>query len=38
VLSHAAQLGATQPTLEYARPWEQGIEPAQKFSLTIKVE
>ncbi|WP_406231883.1 protease inhibitor I42 family protein [Nocardia sp. NBC_01009] len=30
--------GVAQLTLDYTRPWEQGIDPAQKFSLTIKVE
>ncbi|MFQ6395842.1 protease inhibitor I42 family protein [Nocardia sp. KC 131] len=30
--------GTAHLTLGYARAWEQGIEPAQKFSLTIKVE
>ncbi|MFI9509815.1 protease inhibitor I42 family protein [Nocardia sp. NPDC052566] len=30
--------GITRLNLDYARPWEQGMEPAQKFSLTIKVE
>jgi inhibitor of cysteine peptidase len=30
--------GTAYLTLGYARAWEQGIEPAQKFSLTIKVE
>ncbi|MEV6427370.1 protease inhibitor I42 family protein [Nocardia sp. NPDC051463] len=31
-------VGVAQLTLHYTRPWEQGIDPAQKFSLTIKVE
>ncbi|WP_167477150.1 protease inhibitor I42 family protein [Nocardia arthritidis] len=30
--------GVTNLTLDYTRPWEQGMEPAQKFTLTIKVE
>ncbi|PXX64254.1 inhibitor of cysteine peptidase [Nocardia tenerifensis] len=30
--------GITTLSMDYLRPWEQGIEPAQKFSLTIKVE
>ncbi|WP_433575992.1 protease inhibitor I42 family protein [Nocardia brasiliensis] len=30
--------GVTQLTMDYMRPWEQGIAPAQTFSLTIKVE
>ncbi|WP_158607886.1 protease inhibitor I42 family protein [Nocardia panacis] len=33
----AKDLGATRLNLDYSRPWEQGMEPAQKFSLTIKV-
>ncbi|MFE7798097.1 protease inhibitor I42 family protein [Nocardia sp. NPDC057440] len=31
-------VGVAHLTLDYTRPWEQGIDPAQKFSLTIKVE
>ncbi|MFG1795700.1 protease inhibitor I42 family protein [Nocardia sp. NPDC049149] len=30
--------GATKLVMNYLRPWEQGVEPAQTFSLTIKVE
>ncbi|MFC9435696.1 protease inhibitor I42 family protein [Nocardia sp. NPDC057030] len=30
--------GSTKLSMDYLRPWEQGIEPAQKFSMTIKVE
>ncbi|WP_157535387.1 protease inhibitor I42 family protein [Nocardia inohanensis] len=34
----AAGPGATRLTLEYRRPWEQGAEPAQKFSVTVNVK
>lgn len=34
----AKAAGVTKLMLDYARPWEQGMEPAQKFMLTIKVE
>jgi inhibitor of cysteine peptidase len=30
--------GVTKLVMNYLRPWEQGVEPAQTFSLTIKVE
>ncbi|WP_433657297.1 protease inhibitor I42 family protein [Nocardia sp. CA-128927] len=30
--------GITTLSMEYLRPWEQGVEPAQTYSLTIKVE
>ncbi|WP_406280921.1 protease inhibitor I42 family protein [Nocardia sp. NBC_00881] len=30
--------GVTQLTMDYARPWEQGMEPAERFSLTLEVE
>ncbi|WP_378732870.1 protease inhibitor I42 family protein [Nocardia brasiliensis] len=30
--------GISRLTMDYLRPWEQGMEPAQTFSLTIKVE
>ncbi|WP_280240447.1 protease inhibitor I42 family protein [Nocardia abscessus] len=33
-----AAAGATALTMEYTRPWEQGLEPARTFSLTIEVE
>ncbi|MBF6336232.1 protease inhibitor I42 family protein [Nocardia abscessus] len=33
-----AAAGATSLTMEYTRPWEQGLEPARTFSLTIEVE
>ncbi|MFF2552099.1 protease inhibitor I42 family protein [Nocardia sp. NPDC058058] len=29
--------GATQLVLEYRRPWEQGIDPAERFTLNLKV-
>ncbi|WP_159838466.1 protease inhibitor I42 family protein [Nocardia sp. CY41] len=31
-------VGQTPLTMEYRRPWEQGLEPARTFSLTIEVE
>ncbi|WP_194834578.1 protease inhibitor I42 family protein [Nocardia sp. XZ_19_369] len=30
--------GSTKLSMQYLRPWEQGVEPAQTYSLTIKVE
>ncbi|WP_405166130.1 protease inhibitor I42 family protein [Nocardia sp. NBC_01499] len=30
--------GTTKLSMDYLRPWEQGVEPAQTYSLTIKVE
>ncbi|MGY2006217.1 protease inhibitor I42 family protein [Nocardia gipuzkoensis] len=33
-----AAAGVTALTMEYTRPWEQGLEPARTFSLTIEVE
>lgn len=30
--------GVTVLKLEYARPWEHGMEPAEVFTLTVKVE
>ncbi|MEU7138107.1 protease inhibitor I42 family protein [Nocardia sp. NPDC046473] len=30
--------GITKLSMDYLRPWEQGVEPAQTYSLTIKVE
>ncbi|MET8774650.1 protease inhibitor I42 family protein [Nocardia sp. NPDC004654] len=30
--------GVTELALEYARPWEHGVEPAQKFTLRVEVE
>ncbi|MEU2038188.1 protease inhibitor I42 family protein [Nocardia niwae] len=33
-----AAAGRTPLTMEYRRPWEQGLEPARTFSLTIEVE
>ncbi|WP_327120310.1 protease inhibitor I42 family protein [Nocardia sp. NBC_01730] len=33
-----AGTGVAQLTMDYARPWEQGMEPTERFSLTIKVE
>ncbi|MFB8008733.1 protease inhibitor I42 family protein [Nocardia sp. NPDC056000] len=29
--------GATRLVLEYRRPWEQGIDPAERFTLNLKV-
>ncbi|TQM31215.1 protease inhibitor I42 family protein [Nocardia bhagyanarayanae] len=30
--------GVTELALEYARPWEHGVEPAQKFTLRVEVK
>ncbi|MGK8523598.1 protease inhibitor I42 family protein [Nocardia asteroides] len=30
--------GATPLRMEYTRPWDQGLEPARTFSLTIEVQ
>lgn len=30
--------GTTKLSMDYLRPWEQGVEPAQTYSLTVKVE
>ncbi|MFI6167995.1 protease inhibitor I42 family protein [Nocardia sp. NPDC051052] len=30
--------GITKLSMDYLRPWEQGVEPAQTYSLTVKVE
>ncbi|UGT41868.1 protease inhibitor I42 family protein [Nocardia yamanashiensis] len=34
----AAGPGATRLTLEYRRAWEQGVEPAQRFQVTVNVK
>lgn len=33
-----AGTGVTQLTMDYARPWEPDMEPAERFSSTIEVE
>ncbi|MEV0245725.1 protease inhibitor I42 family protein [Nocardia sp. NPDC050712] len=33
----AVAAGVTQVRMDYARPWEQGVEPAQTFSLVLVV-
>lgn len=35
---HAEEKGKSTITMEYRRPWEQGVEPAKTFTLTVVVK
>jgi inhibitor of cysteine peptidase len=38
LIFRAVAPGATTLTLGYARPWEEGVEPAQTFTVGVQVE